>query len=234
MNLTIHTKQQLENLKYLYESTELCEIMGRNGSDKGNKDLARSHNYTTVYYKLFKNLKQEPLNIFELGLGTNNVDVPSNMGQNGRPGASLYGWAEFFPKSKVYGGEIDKRVLFNTERIKTFYCDQTNAEVISEMWNNDTLRNLEFDIIIEDGLHQHKAQICFFRNSIHKLKPGGYYIIEDFNHGRAFDQMCRTFDDYFVNNLYPNISVDIYQLPATSQHHKSNGNNSLVIIKKND
>jgi len=231
MKLTIHTKEQLENLNHLYESTELCEIMGRNGSDKGNKDLTKSHNYTTVYYKLFKNLKQEPLNIFELGLGTNNVDVPSNMGLDGRPGASHYGWAEFFPKSKVYGAEIDKRVLFNTDRIKTFYCDQTNEEIINDMWNNDTLRNIEFDIIIEDGLHQHEAQIRFFKNSIHKVKSGGYYVIEDFNHGEPFERMCKEFMKLSSESMYAHLSVDIYQLPATSKHHKSNGNNSLVVIK---
>lgn len=33
------------------ESTELCEIMGRFGSDKGHKDIHNSwHNYTLFYY----------------------------------------------------------------------------------------------------------------------------------------------------------------------------------------
>jgi len=36
-----------------------------------------------------------------------------------------------------------------------------------------------FDIIIEDGLHKFQANVCFFENSIHKLNPNGYYIIED-------------------------------------------------------
>ena len=100
--------------------------------------------------------------MFELGLGTNNVNVTSNMGTNGRPGASLYGWSEFFPNSKIFGADIDKGILFNTDRIKTFYCDQTNP-----------------DIIIEDGLHTYEANVCFLENSIHKLKVNGYYIVED-------------------------------------------------------
>ena len=36
-----------------------------------------------------------------------------------------------------------------------------------------------FDIIIDDGLHEFHANKCFFENSIEKLNPGGFYIIED-------------------------------------------------------
>jgi len=170
-------------MNYIFDetlATPLCEIMGRNKSDKGASNIMTSwHNYTTFYYSIFKNLKNEKLRIFELGLGTNNVSIPSNMGSNGRPGASLYGWAEFFTNSFIAGADIDNNILFNTEKIKTFYCDQTNPDVIKKMWNNNNDLSEDFDIIVEDGLHTFKANVCFFENSIHKLKPNGYYIIED-------------------------------------------------------
>lgn len=170
-------------MNYIFDETletPLCEIMGRNKSDKGASNIMTSlHNYTTFYYSIFKNLKNEKLRIFELGLGTNNVSIPSNMGSNGRPGASLYGWAEFFTNSFIAGADIDNNILFNTEKIKTFYCDQTNPDVIKKMWNNNNDLSEDFDIIVEDGLHTFKANVCFFENSIHKLKPNGYYIIED-------------------------------------------------------
>ena len=170
-------------MNYIFDETletPLCEIMGRNKSDKGASNIMTSwHNYTTFYYSIFKNLKNEKLRIFELGLGTNNVSIPSNMGSNGRPGASLYGWAEFFTNSFIAGDDIDNNILFNTEKIKTFYCDQTNPDVIKKMWNNNNDLSEDFDIIVEDGLHTFKANVCFFENSIHKLKPNGYYIIED-------------------------------------------------------
>jgi hypothetical protein len=160
--------------------TELCEIMGRNLSDKGSVEIERSwHNYTVLYHYLFKPLQDRPLRVFELGLGTNNTDVPSNMGPAGRPGASLYGWREFFPHAKVYGADIDRRVLFDADRIRTYYCDQTNPEAIREMWATPELAEDGFDIIVEDGLHTHAANVCFFENSIHKLNVGGYYVIED-------------------------------------------------------
>lgn len=169
-------------MKYIFDekqNTPLCEIMGRNKSDKGNININSSwHNYTTFYYSIFKELADKNLRIFELGLGTNNINMKSNMGENGRPGASLYGWREFFPNSDIFGADIDNDILFNDDKIKTFYCDQTNSNIIKNMWNEKILQD-NFDIIIEDGLHTFSANICFFENSIHKLKPNGYYIIED-------------------------------------------------------
>jgi len=169
-------------MDYLFDtkkSTPLCEIMGRNNSDKGSINIESSwHNYTTFYYSIFKDLREKQLRVFELGLGTNNVKIPSNMGPRGTPGASLFGWSEFFLNSHIFGADIDSNILFNTDKIKTFYCDQTNPEIIKQMWNTPDLQD-NFDIIIEDGLHTFNANVCFFENSIHKLKPNGYFIIED-------------------------------------------------------
>ena len=231
MKLNIYKKEELELDSYLFESTELCEIMGRNKSDKGNKDLTRSHNYTTIYSRLFKEQRDNPIELFELGLGTNNINIPSNMGVSGRPGASLYGWAEFFPKAKIYGADIDRGILFNEGRIKTFWCDQLDPSAISNMWQTPDLKDKQFDIIIEDGLHILDAQICFFKNSIKKVKPGGYYIIEDFNHGIPFQRMCETFEKFKNDNQYSSLEVSVYQLPATNPKHQENGYNALVIIQ---
>ncbi|NDG52987.1 MAG: hypothetical protein EBY39_08185 [Flavobacteriia bacterium] len=227
MKINKHSYEKLKHQNYFFEATELCEIMGRNKSDKGNIYQARAHNYTTLYYKLFKNLRDMPLDIFELGLGTPNTDVKSSMGVNGRAGASHYGWAEFFSKASIFGADIDDRILFNTDRIKTFYCDQTNPKVIKNMWDHETLKDINFDIILEDGLHAIDAQMCFFENSIHKLKKGGYYIIEDFNHSKM-----NAYAHRLSKYKYSDLSIDIYQVPPTSQHHKKNLNNSLIIMQK--
>lgn len=134
--------------------TILCEIMGRHKSDKGHKFITFSkHNYTTFYYSIFNKFKNEKIRLFELGIGTDNITIPSNMGCNGRPGASLYGWQEFFENADIYGADIDKDILFSTNRIKTYFCDQTNSEIIKNMWEDNIELQDDFDIIIEDGLH---------------------------------------------------------------------------------
>jgi hypothetical protein len=206
------------------EATELCEIMGRYGSDKGHKNINECwHNYTQIYYKLFNDIRNNKLRVFELGLGTNNPNMPSNMGINGKPGASLYGWKEFFPNSNIYGADIDRDILFETERIKTYYCDQTNPEEIKKMWNHRELWE-PFDIIVEDGLHSFDANVCFFENSIYKLKRGGFYIIEDI--------VCDTLGKWSEKIKewqikYPEYKFKLINLPCST----NNWDNILLVIQ---
>ena len=210
------------------QNTILCEIMGRNRSDKGCVNIEQSwHNYTTFYYSIFKDLKTKPLRIFELGLGTNNINIPSNMGISGRPGASLYGWSEFFVNSRVFGADIDDDILFNTNKIKTYYCDQTNPNVIKYMWKEPEL-NENFDIIIEDGLHTFNANVCFFENSIHKLNTNGYYIIEDIlnNEKQLFDEKIKQWEI-----KYPDLFFNLLSIPSSVNNYD---NNLLVVYKPLD
>jgi hypothetical protein len=156
------------------DTTELCLLMRKYGSDKG----LGWHNYTTLYHAVFGSRRHDRLNVFELGLGSNHPDAPYGMGPDGKPGASLYAWRDYFPGAEVYGADIDRRVLFQTDRIKTFYCDQTSPRAIGQMWGRISS---EMDVIVEDGLHVATANICFFERSIHKLARGGVYVIEDLN-----------------------------------------------------
>jgi hypothetical protein len=213
---------------YLFDETKatpLCEIMGRNKTDKGSVNITTSwHNYTTLYYSLFKNITDKKLRVFELGIGTNNPNLESNMGIHGRPGASLYGWSEFFPNSKIFGADIDRDILFNTDRIKTFYCDQTKPEVIQNMWAEPELQDT-FDIIIDDGLHFYQANITFFENSIHKINSKGYYIIED---------IVKNDQHHFLNKIkeweskYTDCSFTMINIPSTCNFL----DNTVIVISK--
>ena len=91
------------------------------------------------------------------------------------------------------------------------------------MWNNEELQK-PFDIIIEDGLHEFYANVCFFENSIHKLGPNGYYIIEDIlNHDiLKFNNVIETW-----KIKYPNLTFTILQIPST----KNKSDNTLLVVK---
>ena len=203
--------------------TELCRIMNENGSDKGSG----WHNYTILYEGIFSKKRLDKLNIFELGLGTNNIEISSNMGPNGKPGASLRGWKEYFTNSDIYGADIDKDILFEEDRIKTFYCDQLNKEDILNMWKSTDLIDKEFDIIIDDGLHEFEANISFFENSIHKLRRGGLFIIEDIH-----QISLRKFKDKLPDliNKFNNFSFELKEIPNT----QNQGDNNILIIKHLD
>ena len=152
--------------------TEMCPVMAGYGSDKA------LHSYTQVYSALFKDWFDRPLRMLELGLGTNNPAVLSNMGAFGAPGASLRGWRDLFPRASVYGADIDRGILFEEDRIKTFYCDQLDKSSIRSIWSQPALRD-GADIIIEDGLHTFEANVSFLEASLDHLRPGGIYVVED-------------------------------------------------------
>jgi hypothetical protein len=159
--------------RHLTDRTELCELMSTFGSDKGGP----FHNYTIVYDLLFSTARTADLSLFELGLGTNKVGAPSSMGPGGRPGASLRAWQAYFPHAAIYGADIDSDILFQEEHIRTYWTDQRSPDAVRDLW--DMLGDIQFDIMIDDGLHEASANICFFMESFARLKPGGVYVVED-------------------------------------------------------
>lgn len=222
----------LNNIKSDYKNTnhnsstniisELCE---KYGSDKGfvKHDNEKPYNwkphtYTSYYHSIF-NLSRENIKlVFECGLGTNNTKIESNMTSKGVPGASLRVWRDYFFNANIYGGDIDRDILFEENRIKTFYVNQLDTNSIKTMWDTINLEN--FDIIIDDGLHEPKANFNFFINSFHKLKKNGVYIIEDVSYKNI---------KILKNNL-ENYDVDIVTL--SSKYKKYYLDNNLIIIRK--
>ncbi len=219
-------KRTIATKRYFIENIEIRDIMNKYGSDKGGCGRFSCHNYTNLYQLLFNNIKNDNLNIFELGLGTNNTDIAYNMGPSGKPGASLKSWKEFLPNSMIYGADIDKSVLFNEDRIETFYCDQTSPDIIKDMWNSKKLKNIEFDFIIDDGLHEFDANIIFFENSLHKLKVNGYFIIEDLKLNTV-SMMKKYISEAEIK--YRNFEFSLFELYL---HNNQNDNNLLVIRRK--
>ena len=155
--------------------------------------------------------------VFECGLGTNNPNLSGNMTVNGMPGASLKVWRDYFKNAQIYGADIDKDILFEEDRIKTFYVDQLNTASIEEMWKKIEIKN--FDIIIDDGLHTTDANINLFLNSFKKLKKNGIYIIEDVQ------------SEEFANIMekLKNFSPELVILGKNNLY--SMGDNNLIIIR---
>lgn len=199
-------------------NNQLTELMNHYGSDKGGKNL--HHNYADYYSQLFFHKKNRIKNFLEIGLGTNDISVLSNMGKDGVPLASLRAWRDYFTNAQICGADIDRKILKNEERIKTYYVDQTDPKSIKEMFLNLEIK--KFDIILEDGLHEYNANICCFENSIEFLENDGVYIIED-----VFYKDQKKFLNYFEKTNYNFSIVDLY-------HPKNIANNCVIVIKKNE
>lgn len=202
--------------------TTLCEIMNRNLSDKGNGH----HNYTKLYDHLFGYYRHEKLNILEIGIGSVNPNIPSNMvgaqyENNYKPGASIRGWAEYFPNSQVYCCDIDMEILnFDNERIHPFFFDQTNDYIMKSVSENGVLKDIKFDIIIDDGLHIFSVNCNVMKYLLPKLNPGGYYIVEDIIH----DQYDYKHVDL---SLIGSRNYQYIRLPNS----RNNCDNNLFVVK---
>lgn len=196
------------NTQQYNQPTQLCELMEKHKSDKSL--LKGWHNYTTIYDFLFKNLQNESINLFEVGIFH---------------GYSLWAWKEYFPNGNIYAGDIRTETFINEDRISSFYCDQRNPSVLSEMWNNDQLKDIMFDIIIDDGDHTFESNFSFLVNSIHKLKTGGIFVIEDIlNH-----DVERFLP--ILENIKQDLSLHHIELIRLPFEPNKIDNNIIIIIK---
>jgi predicted methyltransferase len=126
----------------------------------------------------------------------------------------------------VYAADIDPKALINTEKISSFECDQLDAISIKNLWSKEKLKNLEFDIMILDGVHTFDGNMFFLSHSIHKLKHGGICVIEDIH-------------EYHIASYQEKIDELKYWLPTFEisllDLHKSNekvSDNSLMVLYK--
>jgi len=100
-------------------------ILRRNDSDKSSH-----YNYHLVYQLLLDSFiaNNDTVALFEIGIRTNNLDIVSNTGWAGRPGASLKSFRAYNCSTNVTGADIKSRILFSENQIKTLFVDQFQSE----------------------------------------------------------------------------------------------------------
>tara|TARA_B100001564_G_C20663253_1_gene682540 strand:- start:1722 stop:2570 length:849 start_codon:yes stop_codon:yes gene_type:complete len=151
------------------DKRELGDLFFKYGSDK------KTHEYDFLYKYIIEKLGKIDL-LIEVGIGSNNIDVLSNMSEHGKPGASLRAFRDYLNESKIVGLEYDKSVLFFEDRIETYFYDQHSEGSINEISKK---YYKQADILIDDGLHSIIANINTIKLAKNILKPNGYLIIED-------------------------------------------------------
>ena len=202
--------------------TPLCDLMRREGSDKG----MGWHNYTTLYHRLFGPRRDTVRRVFEMGLGTTDLSIPSSMGATGVPGASLRGWRRYFPHARVFGADIDPRALIHEDRIESYTSDQTDPAALRRLWDEHPELREPFDIVIDDGLHEPEANCCFFEHSFHRVAPGGVFIIEDVS-----DAAVPAWETELIARLLthaPGFRFALVRLP----HRVNRRDNNLVVAQR--
>ena len=137
----------------------LLEVFEENGCEK------IPHEYHRVYGKDFESLRNEEINILEIGVFQ---------------GKSLRCWLDYFPNAKIYGIDTFERYAMSHDRFEDL---RNNPRVVlkeaDSRSESSVFEDVQFDIIIDDGLHTPEANRLTFDKHIATLKDGGVYYIED-------------------------------------------------------
>lgn len=114
---------------------QLSELFNKHGSDKEN------NGYSHLYSILFDSIKDRPMNILEIGVGT--------------MVASYCSWNDYFPNSKIYGVDIQPDTVFQENNV-----DDLNIQfdiIIDDGWHLDQAQKntltIFFPYLKEDGLY---------------------------------------------------------------------------------
>ena len=188
-------------INYHSASSELCEIGKKYDTDKSSQrsnitHYRHCHPYTLFYDSLFKNRRNEPLQIAELGI---------------LYGGSLLMWKDYFVNATIYGFEFNDKLIdkfkkrYDNNRITLSNIDVKHTDSIIHAFR--TL-DVTYDIIIEDTTHQFEDQIRVIENVYPYLKPGGILIIEDIfksadvnDYSNALQPLLHHFQTYYFVEL---------------------------------
>lgn len=137
-------------------SLTLDEIGLKHGTDKSSK----IHNYLHFYEENLKEFREKSFTLIEFGCLYGN---------------SLNMWAEFFPKAKIVGVDINlKRVEKKFRNITLELADSTSFDRSYEL-----IKKYDPLVIIEDASHIWTHQILTFETCFQLMRPGGIYVCED-------------------------------------------------------
>ncbi len=169
----LNTSMIIDHVNH-YNRQVLSELFLHYNSDKSN-----THNYHNVYQPIIdlELSNKDIVSICEIGLGTNYLDIDSNMSWSGSPGASARAFRDYNSNLNIYGGDVDKRILFEENRIQTTFVDQNYPKSIRLF-----LEKSQPDIVIDDGLHQPFSNTNVLYESLKyfsETKKEGWIIIED-------------------------------------------------------
>lgn len=193
-------------------------------------DKATDHKFTDFYDKKLNHLRNDSLNLLEIGIWK---------------GESLKMWKDYFNNSQIYGVDITDLKLLEEDRIHIEQADQTDVNKM-----NNIFPSVKFDIIIDDGGHSMYQQQLSLISMLHRLKKGGFYILEDLHTSLGyhyfynndltkktslelitnFSNRVENFDSFHVRADYIKAIYD--QIDYTELYYTNEGKSITSILKK--
>lgn len=146
----------------------LDEIAIEYGADKATIHPVKGHGYTRHYDAAFTSMRESPLKILEVGVGS---------------GESMKMWLDYFPNAQVFGIDIVHDTNpWNTPGGKpapryTFFTGDQSSEVFWDCFI--ATYGTDWDIVTDDGGHSSQQIITTFNKMWPYIRRGGFYAIED-------------------------------------------------------
>jgi hypothetical protein len=156
----------------------LTELANKHQSDKGTT-FGLAHGYTIVYEELLSPLRDAEIALLEIGLRHDPY-----FGDNDHSASpSLSMWMDYFPKARLFAIDTNDFTGLSGGRVKVFQGDQGDPEFLQSV--AAVLPAL--DIVIDDGCHASFHQQVTFEQLFPRLKPSGFYFIEDLHWQPAWE-----------------------------------------------
>jgi hypothetical protein len=126
-----------------------------------NAESPIGHTYGKSYQEIFDNFdKDQEINFMEIGI---------------QRGGSVMAWREYFPNANIYGIDIIDAILpeYKRDDVTYIFKDINDSSV------KEQLKDIEFDIIIDDGSHRLWDIKPMVKTYLPQLRTGGFMVIED-------------------------------------------------------
>lgn len=156
------------------ETRSLTEIANACGTDKGTT-IGNAHCYTATYERYFSRLRNEPINLLEIGLSIGGPEHDKPVSRTVYDVPSVRMWQAYFPKAHIIGADISDCSALERERFSFVQVDCGSEESLAKLAENCP----PLDIIVDDASHASYHQQLTLKVMFPKLKSGGIYVVED-------------------------------------------------------
>jgi hypothetical protein len=149
----------------------LDSLINNNTTDKNT-----IHTYLQTYETLFQKRKGSNINILEIGIFD---------------GGSIKLWKDYFINGIIYGVDIcnannvKHSDIISNNSVKLFF----ETDAYNDIFVKQTLENIEFDFLIDDGPHTLDSMKYFIQHYSKLLKDDGVLIVEDIQEYNWIDML---------------------------------------------
>ena len=190
-NLIYKIKKKIDVDRENLSTYSLDQLFHYYGSDKAeifkhSKNIG--HGYSKFYEKYLENLKDNKLNILEIGSYS---------------GASAAAFSKYLPNSKIYCFDINiSKFKYSSKNIEVYGVDINDKIKTTKILEKIFLRKKfkKFDLIIDDGSHKLSDILYCINFFIKHLKSGGIFVIEDYMLPNHFNNN-NDVEDIFIDDL---------------------------------